>query len=204
MYFKRLDTCIFGNTEQWPSILTPIHTDDIILDINLNLIKRNSTYRRMYLVCLPLCADTLTPSENKLSMRAAVRGPHARAMRGRYIRATKVKALSEWLGQCKLLEYLCVHSRPAASACGCAGVSGAAVDARPSAGPQCEAVRGGASRPGAACQAAQRSGAFAPGPTGFTRVRDGPRPLEMVALWRAGTHPTPSSRRCRRRSSGPT
>jgi hypothetical protein len=36
------------------------------------------------------------------------RGPHARAVRGRYIDYTKVRALPEWLGQCKLLERLCV------------------------------------------------------------------------------------------------
>jgi hypothetical protein len=43
------------------------------------------------------------------------RGPHARAVRGRYISYTKVKALPESLGQCKLLETLCV-ARPAAAA----------------------------------------------------------------------------------------
>ncbi len=36
------------------------------------------------------------------------RGPHARAVRGRVIRFTKVRALPESLGQCKLLEELCV------------------------------------------------------------------------------------------------
>ena len=34
--------------------------------------------------------------------------PHTRAVRGRVISATKVKALPESLGQCKLLETLCV------------------------------------------------------------------------------------------------
>ncbi len=38
------------------------------------------------------------------------RGPHAHAVRGRSIYSTKVKALPESLGQCKLLEYLCVRA----------------------------------------------------------------------------------------------
>jgi hypothetical protein len=38
------------------------------------------------------------------------RGPHARAVRGRDISRTKVKALPESLGQCKLLETLCVRA----------------------------------------------------------------------------------------------
>jgi hypothetical protein len=40
--------------------------------------------------------------------RAAGAGRHAGAVRGRYISGTKVRALPEWLGQCKLLEELCV------------------------------------------------------------------------------------------------
>jgi hypothetical protein len=32
----------------------------------------------------------------------------------------------------------------------------------------------------------------------------GPEPLGVAAVWRAGTRTTPSSRRCRRRSTGPT
>ncbi len=39
-------------------------------------------------------------------------GPHARAVRGRYIYSTKVRALPEWLGRCKLLEGLCVPRPP--------------------------------------------------------------------------------------------
>jgi hypothetical protein len=39
------------------------------------------------------------------------RGPHAHVVRGRIISSTKVKALPEWLGQCKLLETLCVRTR---------------------------------------------------------------------------------------------
>ncbi len=40
------------------------------------------------------------------------RGPHARAVHGRSIDYTKVQALPEWLGQCKLLEELCVPRLP--------------------------------------------------------------------------------------------
>jgi hypothetical protein len=40
------------------------------------------------------------------------RGPHARAVRGRRISDTTVKALPESLGQCKLLETLCVPRPP--------------------------------------------------------------------------------------------
>ncbi len=40
------------------------------------------------------------------------RGPHARAVRGRWITSTKVRALPESLGQCKLLEELCVPRPP--------------------------------------------------------------------------------------------
>jgi hypothetical protein len=54
------------------------------------------------------------------------RGPHARAVRGRDVHFTKVKALPEWLCQCKLLETLCVpRRRPAAVRVG--GRAGAAL-----------------------------------------------------------------------------
>ncbi len=43
------------------------------------------------------------------------RGPHTRAVHGRSIDSTKVTALPEWLGQCKLLEELCVPPRRAAA-----------------------------------------------------------------------------------------
>jgi hypothetical protein len=50
--------------------------------------------------------------------------PHARAVRGRSISFTKVQALPEWLGQCKLLETLCVPRRAAAvRVCGGAGAA---------------------------------------------------------------------------------
>jgi hypothetical protein len=50
------------------------------------------------------------------------RGPHARAVRGRDISSTKVQALPEWLGQCKLLEGLCVPRPPPPPPCACAAV----------------------------------------------------------------------------------
>ena len=40
------------------------------------------------------------------------RGRTRAAVRGRSIGGTKVKALPEWLGRCKLLETLCVRARP--------------------------------------------------------------------------------------------
>jgi hypothetical protein len=40
------------------------------------------------------------------------RGLHARAVRGRVIHSTKVRALPESLGQFKLLEELCVRDAP--------------------------------------------------------------------------------------------
>jgi hypothetical protein len=55
------------------------------------------------------------------------RGPQARAVRGRYIVGTKVEALPEWLGQCTLLEYLCVPRPPPPPPCACAAVPAAAL-----------------------------------------------------------------------------
>jgi hypothetical protein len=52
------------------------------------------------------------------------RGPHACAVRGRWISSTKVKALPEWLGRCKDLEELCVlRPPPAVRVCGGAGAA---------------------------------------------------------------------------------
>ena len=73
----------------------------------------------------------------------------AHAVRRRDISSTKVKALPEWLGQCTLLEILCVP--PAA---GLAAVRGGA--ARSVADLFCRRLRGAAA---------------AAGPTGFTRER---------------------------------
>jgi hypothetical protein len=50
-------------------------------------------------------------SSPRLPLVARRARPHARAVRGRSIYATKVKALPESLGQCKLLEFLCVRAR---------------------------------------------------------------------------------------------
>ncbi len=68
------------------------------------------------------------------------RKPHGRAVGGRWIASTKVRALPEWLGQCKLLETLCVP--PAAAAA--VRVSGGAGAAR------------GAAAPGRWCRSARR------------------------------------------------
>jgi hypothetical protein len=53
---------------------------------------------------------------------AAGAGRHARALRGRRIGATKVEALPEWLGQCTLLEDLCVPRPPPPPPCAFAAV----------------------------------------------------------------------------------
>jgi hypothetical protein len=45
------------------------------------------------------------------------RGPQVHAVRGRSIFSTKVTALPEWLGQCKLLEELCVPRPPPPPPC---------------------------------------------------------------------------------------
>ncbi len=58
------------------------------------------------------------------------RGPHVRAVRGRSISGTKVTALPEWLGQCKLLAFLCVSARRRAAAVRVRGGAGAALRVR--------------------------------------------------------------------------
>jgi hypothetical protein len=109
------------------------------------------------------------------------RGPHARAVRGRSISSTKVEALPESLGQCKLLEELCVPGRiprrwrrRRRRRCR----SSAAAEPR-------------ARMAGARCRPAR---AFGEGRS---------RPARPHG-WRAGTRRTPSSRRCRRRPTGRT
>jgi hypothetical protein len=54
-------------------------------------------------------------SSPRLPIGARRARPHARAVRGRSIYGTKVKALPEWLGKCTLLEELCVRPRQAAA-----------------------------------------------------------------------------------------
>ncbi len=67
-------------------------------------------------VCARACArDFLWLRPVRPHVRPLVRGgrgPHARAVRGRFISSTKVQALPESLGQCKLLETLCVPRPP--------------------------------------------------------------------------------------------
>ncbi len=153
-------------------------------------------------------------STPRLPMVARRARPHARTVRGRYIAFTKVRALPEWLGQCKLLQGLCVPRPPprrrarlrrcrrgaAARACRCPacpcsgiGLSGIGLRAM-----RCVAVflvgRGRAER----CARARR------GRPDFRAFGMGREPLGAAARWRAGTRQTPSSRRCRRRSTGRT
>ncbi len=132
------------------------------------------------------------------------RGPHARAVRGRYIYGTKVKALPESLGQCKLLEELCVQHRRAA-----------AVRVRGGAGAALPRVRCRAGRWGRTMRhwirrrrRCRSSAAAEPVRARLARAADRravgvdrSRPARPHG-GRAGTRATPSSRRCRRRSSG--
>jgi hypothetical protein len=107
--------------------------------------------------------------------------PHARALHGRFIDNTKVKALPEWLCNCKLLESVCVPpaARRRARLWRCRRCAAAACAAAPGAGP---APRG------VGCGGGGVSG----------RAESRPH------WWRAGGRATPRSRRCRRRPTGPT
>jgi hypothetical protein len=122
------------------------------------------------------------------------RGRHARAVRGRYISSTKVKALPESLGQCKLLEFLCVP-RPLPPLLRVAlprralGPSRAALDAAAAALPVVGRGR------------APRTHGWRARPTGARSGVGRSRPARPHG-WRAGTRATPSSRRCRRRPTG--
>ncbi len=102
----------------------------------------------------------------------------ARAVRGRYISSTKVRALPESLGRCKLLEKLCVPPPPPCAFAAVPALRCCACAAAPGAGPHLAAFDAAA----AALPVAGR------------------RPSAS----RAGTRPEPSSRRCRRWSTGPT
>ncbi len=92
------------------------------------------------------------------------RGPHAHAVHGRSIRGTKVKALPEWLGRCKLLEGLCVPRPPPPPPVRVRGGAGAALLRvalpRRGAGPRRlrrpARGRGGPGPPGAAARWARR------------------------------------------------
>ncbi len=94
----------------------------------------------------------------------------ARAVRRRIISSTKVKALPESLGQCTLLEELCVP--PAACTRGGAGLGllCGACRARRRAAPSRRSVA-------VSCGLLRRL----PGPTEFTRVRDGAETARAAA-----------------------
>jgi hypothetical protein len=91
------------------------------------------------------------------------------AVGGRWISSSKVKALPDWLGQCKLLENLCVHSRRHAAVRVCGGAGAAlrcwAWGCRGGRWAACAhvrrprptgAFRGGPEPPGAAARVARR------------------------------------------------
>ncbi len=68
---------------------------------------------------LCMASARLTPHSSVVACRAR---PHASAVHGRYIAYTKVKALPESLGQCKLLQTLCVPRPPPPPPCAFAAV----------------------------------------------------------------------------------
>jgi hypothetical protein len=81
--------------------------------------------RRMRVCVRPMRGDFLRLRPVRPHVRPSSRGgrgPHARAVRGRSIGSTKVKALPESLGQCKLLEELCVPLPPPPPPCAFAAV----------------------------------------------------------------------------------
>ncbi len=136
------------------------------------------------------------------------RAPAARGRdRGRSIASTKVKALPEWLGQCKLLETLCARAcrrRRLARSRRCpahallrlrcrAGALGCTTQRWKRRRRRCRSSAAAKPRSSMFRNAADRRA------VGVGRSRPG-RPHG----WRAGTRATPSSRRCRRRSSGRT
>ncbi len=145
-------------------------------------------------VCLRACACVRVGARAVLAV-----------LYGRLIRYTKVRALPESLGQCKLLETLCVPHPPACllcafaplpalRCCACATARGAgprraALDAAAAVLPV--VGRGRAPRAHGWRATADRR-AFAVGRS---------RPARPHG-WRAGTCPTPSSRSCRRRPTG--
>jgi hypothetical protein len=108
------------------------------------------------------------------------RGPHARAVRGRSIASTKVRALPESLGQCKLLEELCVPRPPPPPPCAFAAVPALRCGAW-----RCRAWHWGRaarrwmrrSRPSPACAPLARASRPA-------RVRGGPEPPGVGAQGR--------------------
>ena len=130
-------------------------------------------------------------------MRSGRGGTHALcAVHGRRIyNTTNVKALPESLGKCTLLEILCVPPPPARLR-GCGNASAALLCVR-------AACRAGAGPPRLVGRGLPSRARARQGSTGADGARVG-MGRNRSAVARAGTRPTPSSRRCRRRSTGPT
>ena len=128
--------------------------------------------------------------------------PHARAVRGRSISSTKVKALPEWLGQCKLLEQLCVprpppRRRARLRRCGrCAAARGATAPGRWGRAARRWMRRRRRCRSSAVGRAPRAHG-WRARPTGWAFAVGRSRPARPHGR-RAGGRTTPSSRRCRR------
>ncbi len=133
-------------------------------------------------------------------------GPHARAVRGRDISWTKVKALPESLGQCKLLVGLCVPRPPPPPPVRVCGGAGAALlrMALPRRAPGRAARRWMRRRWRCRSSAAQSPARAWLARAAVRRVSGAGRSRPARPHGgRAGGRPTPSSRRCRRRPSGP-
>jgi hypothetical protein len=161
-------------------------------------------------VCVRACVVTFhgfARSTPRLPIVARRARPHVREGHGRSIYSTKVKALPESLGQCKLLQYLCVAPAAAPPPCAFAVVPAlcrCACAAAPGARPHHAAlVAAAAVLPVVGRGRAPRVQGWRARPTGV-RQGVGPEPPGAAERWRAGGRTTPSSRRCRRRSSGPT
>jgi hypothetical protein len=115
------------------------------------------------------------------------RGPHARAVRGRDIASTKVRALPEWLGQCKLLGELCVPRPPPPPPVRVRGGAGAALlreaPPRRALGPHSAALDAAAAAlPVVRVAGAPRTHGWRARPTG-ARFGVGPEPPGAAARW---------------------
>jgi hypothetical protein len=70
--------------------------------------SRRSERIGVSITCMRVCVRACT----SVRWLCGGRGWHARVVRGRSIHFTKLRALPEWLGRCKLLENLCVPRPP--------------------------------------------------------------------------------------------
>ncbi len=108
------------------------------VDICLRVQSPFRMHRCVYHVHAGVCECTrggFGPFDHVFPWLCGGRGPHARAVRGSDIAYTKVTALPDSLGQCKLLQFLCVMPAapppcafaavPALRCCACAAAPGA-------------------------------------------------------------------------------